>query len=139
MSNPIQFLLHQLATNEQDQRKFLILPLNSAPNHHILKQIQSGRFAMVELAHYLADVPDQCEKFIRTCLSRVNGEPVLSIFQDRLYVSKSLNAKSLNIYLYEVFDHPLRNGKPLDEGISNLHDKMLELVPEYEEFLNNNK
>jgi hypothetical protein len=34
---------------------------------------------------------------------------------------------------------PLRNGKPLDEAIQTLHEKMLELVPEYVEFVNGNK
>ena len=40
--------------------------------------------------------------------------------------------------LYYSFSDPIYNGKPLDESIQALHEKMLELVPEYVEFLKNN-
>jgi hypothetical protein len=94
---------------------------------------------------------------IRTCLSRVNGEAVLTVFgggftnwihrETEEVLSLAIEIKKPKNYyrsdtiyildtLYEAFDEPLRNGKPRDKAIQTLHDKMLELVPEYQEFLN---
>src|SRR5574343_1303850 len=114
MSNPIQFLLHQLATNEQDRERYnkVTMELYIEPDGTFWNPL-FGK-AKVENLH-----DQQVVNFIRTCLSRVNGvdgEAVLSIFQN--YRIK------LNCYL--AFDYPLRNGKPLDEAIQALHDKILE-------------
>jgi len=73
--------------------------------------------------------------FIRTCLSRVNGEAVLRVFDTTLYVANEL----LTDCLYFAFDYLFRNGKSLNEAIQTLHNKMLEIVPEYQKFINNNK
>jgi len=48
--------------------------------------------------------------------------------------------KGLRYLLYPVFDESLSlYTKPLDEAIQALHEKILDVVPEYQEFLNNNK
>ena len=72
--------------------------------------------------------------FIRTCLSRLSSNhTVLLVFEEMTY-----SVKPKTDILYDTFDLPLRRGKLLDEAISVLGDKMLELVPEYQEFLKNN-
>ena len=137
-SKPIQFLLHQLATNEQDREIFNLV---IETKRHILRAMpgMDGKIEFVQRAdkgvysekfEYLEEFEQ--EKIIRTCLSRVNGEAILGVFGGDYYEhnTRSLRARFSN-YLYD--------GKPLDEAISILHDKMLELVPEYQEFLNNNK
>jgi hypothetical protein len=134
-TQPIQFLLHQLATNEQDRERFN-------------KATKIFHFAEDKLCVNIAGIPcDNLEDlliqgyeeivsiFIRTCLSRVNGEAVLRVFDTTLYVANEL----LTDCLYFAFDYELRNGKPLDTALQTLHNKMLELVPEYQEFLKNNK
>lgn len=50
-----------------------------------------------------------------------------------------LQKLDLFFLLNQAFDFPLRNGKPLSEAIQALHNKMIELVPKYVEFINNNK
>jgi hypothetical protein len=151
-TQPTQFLLHQLATNEQDRDRFNEIAKNYPDTVDFL-------FLYNELV-------------IRTCLSRINGEAVLGVLEGEFTIceeyeyrpyhqrrfeglenlsepeyaewienDKKANSKTIIILddLYEAFDYPLRNGKPLNEGISNLHDKMLDFVPEYVEFINNNK
>ena len=128
---PIQFLLHQLATNEEDRKRF-----NQLIPENILRCMftQSGFVGFVvgsddgyysESFDYLSEIYK--EKILRTCLSRVDidGDSVLDVF-------KSYHVQ-LNCYL--AFDFELRNGKPLDTAIQALHEKMLELVPEYREFI----
>lgn len=157
MSNPqpIQFLLHQLATNEQD--------LNSINQSKIFRVKKEGGQLFLyhknftgELASddftgggYLLDSVLQnpnleilAIEFIRTCLSRVNGEAVLGVFEGSNSMVDKYDDEFglyLTVLLYTSFDEPLQFGKTLDEAIQALHDKMLELVPEYREFLNNNK
>ena len=151
-TQPTQFLLHQLATNEQDRDRFNEIAKNYPDTVDFL-------FLYNELV-------------IRTCLSRINGEAVLGVLEGEFTIceeyeyrpyhqrrfeglenlsepeyaewienDKKANSKTIIILddLYEAFDYPLRNGKPLDEALQALHDKMLELVPEYVEFINNNK
>jgi hypothetical protein len=151
-TQPTQFLLHQLATNEQDRDRFNEIAKNYPDTVDFL-------FLCNELV-------------IRTCLSRINGEAVLGVLEGEFTIceeyeyrpyhqrrfeglenlsepeyaewienDKKANSKTIIILddLYEAFDYPLRNGKPLDEALQALHDKMLELVPEYVEFINNNK
>ena len=160
MSNtqPIQFLLHQLATNEQDRERFnqnifgieceLIRGeafFRLRPNETIFNNQFFNFNILLQIA------------IIRTCLSRVNGEAVLTVFgggftnwihrETEEVLSLAIEIKKPKNYyrsdtiyildtLYEAFDEPLRNGKPRDEATQTLHDKMLELVPEYQEFLN---
>jgi hypothetical protein len=151
-TQPTQFLLHQLATNEQDRDRFNEIAKNYPDTVDFL-------FLYNELV-------------IRTCLSRINGQAVLGVLEGEFTIceeyeyrpyhqrrfeglenlsepeyaewienDKKANSKTIIILddLYEAFDYPLRNGKPLDEALQALHDKMLELVPEYVEFINNNK
>ena len=134
-TQPIQFLLHQLATNEQDRARFN-------------KATKIFHFAEDKLCVNIAGIPcDNLEDlliegyeeivsiFIRTCLSRLaSNHTVLEIFDEYIYSDKLLTDK-----LYQAFDKPLRYGQPLDTALKTLHDEMLELVPEYQEFLNNNK
>jgi hypothetical protein len=161
MSNqPIQFLLHQLTTNEQDRENAnLILPTKI--RCHLSLDDGSLEFGNAYNSSQPFDSLEEIyqEKIIRTCLSRVNCEAVLGVFEgstkywlnyetgDYIIQDSQLprpkGYKMENIVykikaLYEVFDFPLRNGKPFDEGQA-LHEKMLDLVPEYKEFLNNNK
>jgi hypothetical protein len=174
MSNqPIQFLLHQLATNEQDRVRFNLIFLeffDKMSEHVTIKDF--GQFPKIYQ-----------EKIIHTCLSRVNGEAVLRVFEgglqtvsgewfemqlddcllefhnytkvDKEVVKNATNAvKDLfreyerknnfdaifkSKLLLDIFSYHLDNGKPLDEAIQALHDKMLELVPEYVDFINDNK
>ncbi len=79
------------------------------------------------------------ELIVRTCLSRINNEAVLGVFEKLNYHLNHFCRVFVSDELYLVFDEILRGAKPLDEAIQALHDKMLELVPEYREFLNNNK
>jgi len=80
-------------------------------------------------------IPDYLlELFIRTCLSRVNGEAVLGVFEG----IDTFNIRDITYLLYNAFEWVLYYGKPLDEAIQALHEKLLELVPEYVEFLKNN-
>jgi hypothetical protein len=134
-TQPTQFLLHQLATNEQDRERFN-------------KATKIFHFAEDKLCVNIAGIPcDNLEDlliqgyeeifsiFIRTCLSRVKGEAVLRVFDTNDYIANEL----LSNRLYLAFDYLFRNSKPFDEAVSALHDKMLEIVPEYQEFLKNNK
>lgn len=81
------------------------------------------------------------EKIIRTCLSRVNYTDRVPSNPSVLVCFGNLVKTNTNLsdILYLAFDYPLRNGKPLDTALQALHDKMLELVPEYKEFIKNNK
>jgi hypothetical protein len=133
----IQFLLHQLANNEQDRGRFnkinedFYIKNNRLCSNQFFYDSEDNRLGAVKLEEILEGYEFATEKFIRTCLSRVNGEAVLGVFE--------VKSKLIVEEYYEAFDYPLRNGKPLDEALQALHDKMLELVPEYVEFLNNNK
>jgi hypothetical protein len=140
---PIQFLLHQLATNEGDRERFnkikqnIEVVLNKETNELLFEVWISGFFNdhsdTLTVGAVLQNPPDIItEKIIRTCLSRVNGSDGDSV----LGVFKSYHTQ---LSCYVVFDFELRNGKPLDTAIQALHDKMLELVPEYREFINNEK
>jgi hypothetical protein len=163
-TQPIQFLLYQLANNEQDRERFnkITMELYVEPNGTCWNPL-FGK-AKIENLH-----DQQVVNFIRTCLSRVNGEAVLIGFDQwdkgmiekrrlqkeiakemennqmmslgiiSIYRNEFESIKLLTDDLYETFDYPLRNGKPLDEALSALHNKMLQLVPEYVEFINNNK
>jgi hypothetical protein len=147
MSNPIQFLSKQLTTNEQDREKAnLILPTKI--RCHLSLDDGSLEFGNAYNSSQPFDRWEEIyqEKIIRTCLSRVNGQAVLGVFDKKvIYLvseteeqGKNYKQFDLDYLLYNSFDQPLRNGKPLDEALQALHDKMLELVPEYVEFLNNN-
>lgn len=139
---PIQFLLDQLATNEQDRERFNLvnqdIDLFIAPNGDVL-------FEVAFQDHY-GTFFDQVgiiqQAIIRTCLSRVNGQVVLGVFKKtravKSYDGKILKYQEYSEPLYYSFSDPIYNGKPLDESIQALHEKMLELVPEYVEFLKNN-
>jgi len=156
----IQFLLRQLATNEQDRKRFNLFSVknndteieiiyhNQADEDSLFLMINftvgSDIFSSTELIysegetdfHYFPEIYKQ--HIIRTCLSRVNGKAVLRMLEgDKLYFryNKSYN-EITSEELYNTFDYPLRNGKPLNTAIQSLHDKMLELVPEYQKFLN---
>jgi hypothetical protein len=147
MSNPIQFLSKQLTTNEQDREKAnLILPTKI--RCHLSLDDGSLEFGNAYNSSQPFDRWEEIyqEKIIRTCLSRVNGQAVLGVFDKKvIYLvseteeqGKNYKQFDLDYLLYNSFDQPLRNGKPLDEALQALHDKMLDFVPEYVEFLNNN-
>jgi hypothetical protein len=129
---PIQFLLHQLATNEGDRERFakLFMPKLSRFNREVRKSDIEEIIVNWESGNVFSFL--YMEALIRTCLSRVNGSDGDSV----LGVFKSYHTQ---LSCYVVFDFELRNGKPLDTAIQALHDKMLELVPEYREFINNEK
>ena len=83
MSNPqpIQFLLHQLATNEQDILNFQkIYPIEIWKNDDKKVGIRIADLDVQNLEQYFDYLPKiYQEKIIRTCLSRVNGEAVLRV------------------------------------------------------------
>jgi hypothetical protein len=174
-TQPTQFLLHQLATNEQDRDRFNEIAKNYPDTVDFLPLCNELVFGGIAW-NYNEQVDEYGEFFtlflIRTCLSRINGEAVLGVLEGEFTIceeyeyrpyhqrrfeglenlsepeyaewienDKKANSKTIIILddLYEAFDYPLRNGKPLDEALQALHDKMLELVPEYVEFINNNK
>lgn len=185
MSNnqPIQFLLHQLATNEQDQTRFNLFTLHLSVQgdkaNHLLFKISSWEKDLFFYKKFEELNTINQQAVIRTCLSRVNGEAVLGVFEGFYYLFEDfefcskhdyketdennytvfyseipemgwkakngeehqhiVSKAKLNNLLYSSFDFPLRNGKPIDEALQALHDKMLELVPEYQELLKNNK
>jgi hypothetical protein len=121
MSNtPIQFLLFQLENHDQDRTNAEAIWKQKELNTSLTK-FRSYFYEGFELENYLVEI------FIRTCLSRIDidGDSVLDVF-------KSYHVQ-LNCYL--AFDYVLRNGNPLDTAIQALHEKMLELVPEYREFI----
>lgn len=170
-SKPIQFLLHQLATNERDRENLnLILPAKL--RCHLSMDDGSLEFGSAYNSSQPFEDLEEIyqEKIILTCLSRVNNEAALRVFDKndksiiekerlqkeiaeemsdmqnmsdyswrivRMYKEQFESIKILTDLLYKAFNYPLRNGKPLDEAIQALHDKMLELVPEYQEFLKN--
>ena len=121
---PIQFLLHQLATNEGNLERF-----NQVSEVKAYISITNNKLCFqdefVDDFFYLWNLSKK--EIIRTCLSRIDidGDSVLDVF-------KSYHVQ-LNCYL--AFDYVLRNGNPLDTAIQALHEKMLELVPEYREFV----
>lgn len=130
----IQFLLKQLATNEQERDNLnLILP-DKLRCHLSLDDNKSVEFGNAYNSSQPFEELEEIyqEKIIRTCLSLVNGEVIIIKWRIKSvsYISNDL---------YEAFDYPIRKGKTLDEAIQALHDKMLELVPEYQEFIKNNK
>jgi len=257
MSNPqpIQFLLHQLATNEQDRERFNLFwkpPENESEGFGVWSKDHSQK----DFDNLAKDWSNRWLtyriKIIRTCLSRVNGEAVLRVFDKKVFdfdfvgqarwdsnakqikeilndnnlYQRELKLKELRLLAYyfrqpiyfvnngryknpndnyeytnhnisawmvtnnyylnpfhfgdvskfgdlgklsdldkdnlfflfpekqnkhllqkldlffllnQAFDFPLRNGKPLSEAIQALHNKMIELVPKYVEFINNNK
>ena len=157
MNQPIQFLLHQLANNEQNIKRFNLL-------NKIQIKLENDQIVFWTTEHkkgYCKEwwtfnmlSPEHIELFIRTCLSRVNGEAVLGVFN---FSPQMINVQSLhqsceecgfeNVLnqweyksdiLYEAFDWPLHNGKPRDEAIQALHEKMLELVPQYQLWIDKN-
>ena len=136
---PIQFLLDQLATNEQDRERFNL----ANPEIHIYQNYSTNykikfSFEGDKATNFKALAEYKQITIIRTCLSRVNGEAVLGVFEDKILLT-SMTFGLVTNALYISFDYPLRNGKSIDEAIQALHEKMLELVPEYVELINNNK
>jgi hypothetical protein len=165
-TQPIQFLLHQLATNKQGRARFnLFIKDKLGFNFQIIKgklfavtdTRQHGGILTELPAKKLYDSFTYFEKvcFIRTCLIRVNGEAFWECLKRQikekakidywkgengdflaiLFSAKPYIITTLDDLLYKAFDKPLRTGKPLDESIQALHEKMLELVPEYQKFI----
>jgi len=138
-NNPkvVEFLLHQLANNEQDRKRFSTVKPNLDCNILAKNRVVfNAPDINIEYNSYSQLENLQKEVIIRTCLSRADDEAVLKILEDE--VLNVLRKNTLNV-LYTIFDYFFHNGKSLDEAIQALHDKMLELVPEYKEFLNNNQ
>jgi CII-binding regulator of phage lambda lysogenization HflD len=146
MSNTIQFLLHQLATNEQDRERFNLF--SKTLKIHPIEEWATFGFKFITLSGGLSNIAYSYEsanemmkeKIIRTCLSRVNYTNRVPSNPSVLTCLGALVQTGVNTsdILYLLFDRPLRHGKSLDEAIESLHDKMLELVPEYQEFNNKN-
>lgn len=150
MSNPLptKFLLHQLATHEQDRERFNLVSrikaeisrLHLITDNQKLKNIKGLKFGNFNSFDFSELNLIYQEYIIRICLSRIDGQAVLGVFKkvyDEVYSPYTYN--NLTEELYTTFDHPLCNGKPLDTALQALHHKMLELVPEYVEFIKNNK
>lgn len=166
---PVKFLLHQLTNNEQDRDNLnLILPAklrcHLSMDDGLLEfgdtYNSSQPFESLEEIYQ--------EKIIRACPSRVEAKKqckecrgtggwINRFDHSRQNPCFACNSKSfvysskavLGVFnklshtnhwlVYSIFSFTLWDGKPLDTAISAFHDKMLELVPEYREFLNNNK
>jgi hypothetical protein len=147
---PIQFLLHRLTTNEQDRDRFNLTSdvkivsryIDSRTDQNYKKYVFEFKDKLIGNIKFseFQKLPEIYQiAIIRTCLSRVNGEAVLGVFEKTRAV-KSFDGEIIKYQdytevLYFSFNHSLYNGKPLDESIQSLHEKMLELVPEYVEFL----
>lgn len=143
---PIQFLLHQLSTNEQDRERFNLLKLTTgleAESEHqktwANNEISTIPFCILYRG-YVAFKTDINKKFttddivinfIRTCLSRVNGEAVLGVFEG---TTPDIMHRSDVLYL--VFDVAIRHGFGIDSALTFFGAKMRERVPEYQEFIN---
>lgn len=118
---PIKFLLKQLEKVENRERfnSISFFKCEYAPR---IKEVSFGGIA-------LGDNPVKLEYVIRRCLSRVNGEAVIDVFDE------------LEYKIYKSFDTSLFNGESLDEAIEACHWYMIglaELLPEYQEFCKNN-
>lgn len=135
----IQFLLHQLASNDYDRAVFNKVTKDKGIystdhgvyglNGHLIRNWDTQKAIVIEL-------------FIRTCLSQCMFKPVLSVFDgstDKVLLQFTFVVVQQTIdiseYLYLTFDCFLRNGGTLDLGISTLHNEMRKLVPAYQEFL----
>jgi hypothetical protein len=155
----IKFLCYQLTSNEQNIKNFNSIDydfISEIEEGEVYFEVSGQPFNSNTLT--VDDIIEShilCEKFIRTCLSHVNGEAVLGLLEGKeieagvtrytgelkgqtVIVDEPKYVK-LSYILYSSFDYPLQNGKPLDEALQALHEKMLELVPEYVEFINSNK
>lgn len=160
-NQPVQFLLHQFATNEQN-----IINFNKSNFFRIKKTGEQlflyhknfgGELTPDEFTGggYLAEAifgtpvfELLATEFVRTCLSRTkDGKVVLRVFDKKIEV-EALYREDGGLYtpthyntvdsvLYVIFDRPLSNGHSLDTALAALDDKMLELVPEYVEFCKN--
>jgi len=157
----IKFLLKQLAENDQDRDRFNLVSwfkiginggkysLGCYKKGEIVFELSIGEY--YDRVNFMHLTPSDKQYFIRTCLSRVNGEAVLGVLEgeskeykviknhwlassrlDTSLISCKLMDK--NEALYEAFDFPLRNGETLSKAVQAIHFKMLELVPEYQEF-----
>ena len=133
---PIQFLLFQIENHAQDRTNVEAIWKQRELNRSLTK-FRSYLYDGFELENYLIEI------FIRTCLSRINNNAVLEVLNKTAITYDFEGSKGIDCYrsvvLYEYFDYELRMGKPLDTAIQALHEKMLELVPEYREFLNDEK
>lgn len=153
MSNtqPIQFLLHQLATNEQDRNNFnqyrRAIGDPAAHSFHYNKgkadwefqiagQCQSSKQMTSSEHQNICTSYNHIITFIDSCLAWYEGSPVLRVFPAILKTKENNKGVhiSVTLSLQRCFKNPIYHGKPLDAALSALHDKMLELVPEYREF-----
>lgn len=127
---PIQFLLHQLATNEGDRERYNKLTLVKCRliNNRDLKFLtedfkdEDWNFADYRF-HGMGDA--RRKEILETCLRSYENKAVLAV---------------LEIFKKTLFEsYVLAKYENNNTGIKTLHDKMFELVPEYREFINNEK
>ena len=139
LKQPIQFLLEQLK-NEENRERF--------------DQVSYTPISPLFLSSVIDDYIDFNEltkleqiSIIRTCLSRTketeddDGDAIISVFEGD---SASSSGRGIDRYdkisdlLGEEFDLLIRHSYSLDEAIDSLGERMIDLVPEYEEFCKTN-
>ena len=147
LKQPIQFLLEQLEKEENRERFNLVIGNTILRAMHTFK----GSIGFVQKS-------DSCtysdnfsflhqfeqEKIIRTCLSRTketeddDGDAIISVFEgdSAFYLSNGGidGYNKISDVLGEEFDLLIRHSYSLDETIDFLGKRMIDLVPEYEEF-----
>jgi hypothetical protein len=135
MSNtpqPIQFLLYQLKISEENRERFnkltnvkcrLVKNRDLCFLHEDYKEDEEWYFSDYTY-HGMGDV--RRKEIVETCLRSYENKAVLAVLE----ASRDL--------LVEAYVH-CRYNQGHYQAIQALHDKMLELVPEYREFLNSKK
>lgn len=141
LKQPIQFLLEQLKNKDNKSRFNSIcqLPVKYQEyNVNYFAPITQSRLCIFEELSKL-----EKEHIIRTCLSRTketeddDGDAIISVFEGD---SASSSGRGIDRYdkisdlLGEEFDLLIRHSYSLDEAIDFLGERMIDLVPEYEEF-----
>ena len=126
---PIQFLLHQLATNEVDRERYnkltnvkcrLVKNRDLYFLHEDYKEDEEWYFSDYTY-HGMGEA--RRKEIVETCLRSYENKAVLSVLE------ASRNS------LVEAYVH-CRYNQGHYQAIQALHEKMLELVSEYREFIN---
>ena len=121
----IQFLLQQLRDNEENKQNFFKSPL--CP----FKDNGGWQFTP---SYYFETLCTQDQiLFVLACLGRTTTQANLAILEG-YYMGFVPIVDELN----KTFNHLLHNGQDLEVSILALHAKMLELVPQYVEFVKKN-
>lgn len=150
LKQPIQFLLEQLKKEENQERFNLVIGNTILRVKHGFKSSiefdQESDFGKYSQCFLCLHQFEQ-EKIIRTCLSRTketeddDGDAIISVFEGDFASSSGRGIDrydKISDLLGEEFDLLIRHSYSLDEAIDSLGQKMLDLVPEYEEFCKKN-